>query len=294
MRIFYSDRFLLHSQGVGHPECQERLVAIKKELIKLGCRFEEPKEGIDDKELHLVHKQEYVERLKELSAASARFPDNAFSKNTYNIAKEAASAAKEAAFSALEDSFSFALVRPPGHHAGKESFAGFCYINNIAFAIRSLQKAKKAGKVLLLDIDFHTGNGSWDIFYDDSSVYYLSFHCDPSVAYPGTGFESENTKHMQNVCLSPTTTDSEYLARFEPILKEVFKKFKPDVIAVSAGFDTYHKDPIAGLNISKTETYGEIGEIVAGLGKPTFSTLEGGYYLPELGEMAGRFISAFL
>lgn len=291
MIIFYSNKFLLHSLGEGHPESPERLKVIKRELENLNCNFVEPKD-ISEEELYLVHDKKYIERLKQLSESGGIFPDNVFSKDTFKIAKLAAAAVKEAALN-CEKEFSFALVRPPGHHAGKNTFGGFCYINNIAFGIRSLQRIKRVKKVMLLDFDYHMGNGTWDIFYNDNSVFYLSFHCNPAFAYPGTGFEDENTDHMVNVVMNPNVSDKEYLIKFEENVKEYFKKFKPEVIAVSAGFDSYFKDPIAGLQIKNTETYKEIGSIIFSLKKPTFSTLEGGYYLPKLGEMVKNFIEAF-
>ncbi|MEM2175430.1 MAG: histone deacetylase, partial [Candidatus Micrarchaeia archaeon] len=200
---------------------------------------------------------------------------------------------KKAALNCNEE-FSFALVRPPGHHAGRNFFAGFCYINNIAFATRALQKKEKGKKVMIIDIDFHFGNGTWDIFYDDKTVFYISFHCDPTFAYPGTGFEDENTDHMINVTLKPNTSDEEYVEKFRENVTKYFKIFNPSYIGVSVGFDTYYLDPIAGLNIKNLKTYRKIGEIIKELKKPTFCVLEGGYYLQHLGEIFLNFIDPFL
>jgi len=305
MLIYYSDLFLKHSLNSGHPECKERLETIKKALEKenkLNIKFLEPK-PIDDEELYIVHTKEHISKLKQLSEkgdsfsddnvlSEDNFVDNVFSKDTFKIAKHAAAAARDAALSCKKE-FSFALVRPPGHHAGKNFFGGFCYINNVAFAVRSLQKINGFRKIMIIDFDYHTGNGTWDIFYEDPSVFYLSFHCDPHIAYPGTGFEHENTNHMVNVVMNPNTSDREYLEKFEKNVQKYFLSFKPDAIAVSAGFDSYFKDPIAGLEINEIGTYGKIGEMIRSLNKPTFATLEGGYYLPKLGEAANSFISAF-
>jgi len=286
--------FLKHSLGAGHPECPQRLSIIKKELqSSKNVKFIEPKD-IKDEELFLVHERNYIEKLKQLSEEGAVFPDNIFSDDTFKIARLAAAAAKEAALESLNE-FSFALVRPPGHHAGRYNFAGFCYLNNIAFAVRSLQKKiKEIKNVMIIDIDYHTGNGTWDIFYDDPTVLYLSFHCDPHVAYPGTGFEHENTDHMINVIMDPRTGDEEYLDKFEKTVKKHFLKFRPDAIAVSVGFDTWYEDPIAGLGLKEPETYASIARIIASFKKPTFATLEGGYYLPKLGGLFKNFIKPFL
>lgn len=290
MQIFYSKKFLQHSFWQGHPECPKRLEVILDSIKDIKHKLREPRE-VAEEELYLIHSKEYIEKLKKYSLSGASFPDNIFSRDTFEIAKLAASAARDAAFN-CESEFSFALVRPPGHHAGKNFFAGFCYINNIAFAVMSLQRLKRR-RILVIDIDYHAGNGSWDIFYDDPLIYFLDFHCDPRVAYPGTGFEHENTAHMQNVCFSPSTADEEYIKKIESSIEDVAKKFKPDIIGVSAGFDTFHLDPIGGLRIRNIKTYYEIGKVIASLKRPTFVTLEGGYCLQKLGEIVKSFLSAF-
>lgn len=290
MKVFYSQRFLEHTQGPGHPESPERLKVIREKLP--SCKMEEPHD-IDEKELLIIHTKEYLEKLKALGAKGVSIPDNLFAPQTFGIAKLAAAAAKDAALTAVaQREFSFALVRPPGHHAGKESFGGLCYLNNIAFAVRSVQRQKKVGKVLIIDFDAHTGNGTWEIFYPDSTVYYLSFHQDPKTIFPGTGFESENTPHMQNVCFHPETGDAEYLERFEKILKEVAYRFEPELIAVSAGFDGYKDDPMADLALTGG-AYRQIGKSIAELRKPTFAVLEGGYNLTALGDLVAAFLSNF-
>jgi acetoin utilization deacetylase AcuC-like enzyme len=291
--IFYSRALLEHSQGIGHPECPERLSVLAEVTKKL---LVEPRlNEMNENELFAVHDRKYIERLKDLSKRQISFPDNRFDRNTFELAKIAAFVAKEAAMN-CEKEPSFALVRPPGHHAGKDFFAGFCYINNIAFAVKSLQRSKgdKDKRVMVIDIDYHAGNGSWDIFYNDESVFFLDFHCDPRFAYPGTGFESENTEHMVNVVLSPETDDEEYIKKFEENVRKYFEIFNPDYVAVSIGFDTYYLDPIAGLQIKNSSTYARLGKAIKSLEVPVFGTLEGGYYLPKLGENFANFVSAFL
>jgi acetoin utilization deacetylase AcuC-like enzyme len=294
MKIVYSNRFLEHEQGFGHPECAERLITVKKYLeSKSECEFIAPTEmGDNERRLLFAHSQELIEKLKRNSANKASFPDNRFSENTFEIAKLAAHAACDAASIALTDEFAFALVRPPGHHAGRDSFGGFCYLNNVAVAVRSLQAIGKK-RAAIIDIDFHHGNGTQDIFYNDKSVFYLSLHADPRIAYPGTGFESENNEHILNIPLPLETDDEEYLERLKNALSEV-RKFNTDAIAISVGFDTFYLDPIAGLGIRKSETYHEIGKIINELFEcPKFGTLEGGYYIPKLGENCYNFLMAF-
>ncbi|MCX6778426.1 MAG: acetylpolyamine amidohydrolase, partial [Candidatus Micrarchaeota archaeon] len=160
--VVYSDKFLRHDAGEGHPESPERLRAICKTLRGSGqAEFVEP-ERADEHELELVHTKKHLANLENLSKRQSWFPDNKFTESTYGIAKLAAGAAYKAA-ELSEEKFAFAAVRPPGHHAGRDYFAGFCYINNIAFAIRKIQK-KERKTVMIVDFDMHYGNGTADIF----------------------------------------------------------------------------------------------------------------------------------
>lgn len=245
----------------------------------------------------MVHEKRYINELKFLSLKKeSSFPDNPFSENTFEIAKLAAGASFQAGLHSFKK-FSFALLRPPGHHAGKDFFGGFCYLNNIAFAIRKLQKIGKINRGLIIDFDVHHGNGTQDIFYNDENVFYLSFHQNPKTIYPFSGFESENNEHIKNVILEPGIDDESYKKIFQKNVKKYIKEFKPDIIGISAGFDTYARDVVCGnqLRISSYQTYFELGKIIKEeASSPIFAVLEGGYYLDGLGESVYNFMSAFL
>ncbi|MCK4532128.1 MAG: histone deacetylase, partial [Candidatus Aenigmarchaeota archaeon] len=170
----------------------------------------------------------------------------------------------------------FSLMRPPGHHAGKRTFEGFCYFNNIAIAVmKALKGVKKVG---ILDIDVHHGNGSQEIFLGNPNVIYVSLH-QYGFIYPGTGKHSEG--NCYNYPLENGAEEGEYLEKLWVGLEKI-KKFNPDLIAVSVGFDTFEKDPLAGLKL-KIETYSKISKMISELAKPKFAVLEGGYSkaLPE-------------
>jgi acetoin utilization deacetylase AcuC-like enzyme len=299
MKIIYSEKFLEHKTPSTHPESPARLKVIINQIKsdKLPVVFEEP-EKINDDELAIVHGSEYLERLKFFCSRGESTSDNPFNKDTFEIAKLAAGAAKKAAENSLEE-FSFALVRPPGHHAGKEFFGGFCYLNNIAFAIKSMQK-KGIGKAMIVDFDVHFGNGTYDIFRNDPAVFYLSFHQDPNTIFPYSGFESENNEHMKNIILKPGCDDETYLKIFKSNVSKYVKEFKPELIGISAGFDTYYLDYYAGnqLKISETTTYNKIGETIRKEAEKLkcgmFGVLEGGYYLERLGENFCSFAKAFI
>jgi acetoin utilization deacetylase AcuC-like enzyme len=188
----------------------------------------------------------------------------------FDIAKLAAGSAIDAAMYCLNTGEkAFSLMRPPGHHATKNSLGGFCYFNNIAIA--SLRAKEKAGKVAIVDFDCHHGNGTEDIFLGNKDFLYLSLHQSP--LYPGTGLVSR--ENCINYPLSAQTSPAEYLSVLEQGLEKV-QKFDPDLLAISAGFDTYKLDPITSFSLEK-ETYWKIGRMLAGLQKPAFSILEGGY-----------------
>ena len=142
-------------------------------------------------------------------------------------------------------------MRPPGHHATKKNLGGFCYFNSIAIA--SLRAGEKCGKVAVVDFDCHHGNGTEDILLGRKDFLYLSLHQSP--LYPGTGQKSMD--NCINYPIPASTTPDEYISIFTEGLKAI-AKFNPDLIAVSAGFDSYRLDPITNLNL-ELETYREIG-----------------------------------
>jgi acetoin utilization deacetylase AcuC-like enzyme len=160
-------------------------------------------------------------------------------------------------------------MRPPGHHAAKNNLGGFCYFNNIAIACLKAQEHVK--KIAVVDFDCHHGNGTEDIFLGKENLLYLSLHQSP--LYPGTGLKSKD--NCINFPLAASTTPDQFLAVFEEGLKEM-KKFNPDLLAVSAGFDSYKLDPITNLTLEKS-TYKEIGRQLAAIQRPVFAILEGGY-----------------
>ena len=294
MKIVYSKKYLEHDTGAFHPEKSKRLEAIKEylELVNAPIVWEDPRNH-DVDFLHNLHSKEYVEKVKLHSRMGVGTADNPFHANTFDVAKHAAEGALKAAELA-EDEFAFALIRPPGHHAGKDYFTGFCYFNNIGLAIKKFQKSRR---VLIIDIDVHHCNGTQDLFYGDDSVFTLSIHQDPASFYPFvSGYEHENNPGAMNIPLPPGTLDEDYLKKFEKAVKQIKKTFEPEMIAVSVGFDTWHKDSqLIGNRVRFTdhETYNKLGRIIAGFDVPTFAVLEGGYYLPDLGKNAWEFIRAF-
>ena len=178
-------------------------------------------------------------------------------------------------------------MRPPGHHAGRYGIAlgaytkGFCYINNIAVAVKHLDRP-----TLILDIDGHHGNGTQEIFQGDPKVVYVSLHRHPH--YPGTGAYSE--ANCLNFPLPADCGEAVYLKTLEEALRKVDMQ-KIEVIAVSAGFDAYAGD-LASLGLTE-KTYKRIGEILASFEKPTFFVLEGGYIGENIGKCTDEMLKPF-
>jgi acetoin utilization deacetylase AcuC-like enzyme len=211
---------------------------------------------------------------------------------TYEAALASARCALSAAQSvASGERAAFALCRPPGHHAGKDYAGGYCFINNAAVVANWLS-AK--GKTALLDVDYHCGNGTQDIFYDRADVFTISIHADPDFEYPhywgyaneiGTGAGLGSHK---NFPLEEGTDDARYLEVLEEAL-ELIRRFEPQYLVVSAGMDIYAGDPLGTIKVS-TEGIGEIGKRIDSLNLPTIVVMEGGYANDVLGANVLRFL----
>lgn len=264
MKIFFSSKCLEYSQP-GHPESSERVKSTYHYLKDKGFEFIEPS-PCKDEDILLAHSSKLFEELK-----GERFfdPDTPSFPGIFEHARLAAGSATEAAMMCLKGEKTFSLMRPPGHHATKNRLGGFCYFNNIAIA--SLKVKSSTGKTAIIDFDCHHGNGTEDIFSGKKDFLYLSLHQSP--LYPGTGLRSRG--NCLNYPIDSDTNPEQYLAILSEGLEHV-KKFNPDLLAVSAGFDSYRLDPITSLSLEK-HTYKEIGEMLSSLNKPLFAVLEGGY-----------------
>jgi acetoin utilization deacetylase AcuC-like enzyme len=214
---------------------------------------------------------------------------------------EAALGAVDVALTAADlllagDTAVYGLARPPGHHCPRSAFGGYGLLNYSAAATAYL--ADWVGRVAVLDLDYHHGNGTQQIFYQRADVLYVSLHADPDRAYPyfigwpdevgaGTG-EGFNL----NLPLPPGCTNDGYLASLQTALERI-SGHNATVLVVSLGLDTYGQDPIADFALS-TDVYAEVGRRVAGLGVPTLVLQEGGYFVPKLGENARTWLRGLL
>lgn len=186
----------------------------------------------------------------------------------------------------------YALSRPPGHHASQDTYGGYCYFNNAAIAAKHL---RKKGRVVILDIDFHHGNGTQEIFYSDDRVFTISLHGDPKSYFPYfCGFPHEcgsgkGEGYNMNLILPKNTSLKDYLSKLKKVVFPAIKRYGPDYLIIAAGFDTYHLDPVGGFQL-KTPDFFPIGKELGRLKLPTAILQEGGYYTPDLGKNVESFL----
>jgi len=190
----------------------------------------------------------------------------------------------------------FALCRPPGHHAGRDFAGGYCYFNNAAIAAAHL--AADGSRVAVLDVDYHGGNGTQDIFYASAQVLTVSLHADPARQYPYfVGYADETGSdagvgYHRNFPLPPATDDAHYLDRLEEALV-LIREFAPRHLVLSFGADTFVDDPLGDLAITRAG-FAAIGARIAALGLPTLIVMEGGYDIAALGENTCALLATFI
>lgn len=298
MKLLYNSKFLGHSCRQGfHPEGPERLKFFQGEkesrLVGNGEDF-----------LELAHSKAYVKLVKEYCKKQLYLNEDTY---TCNDTFETACYAVSASIQAAKNPGTFALVRPPGHHAGIAKGEGFCIFNNMAIAVKHLLSKEK--RVFVFDFDLHHGNGTQEILQGEKDAFYFSTH--QQDIYPGTGLKSE--KNFINVPLRAGCRDVEFIGVLERKLMPAIEKFNPDIIGLSAGFDVYYKDFNAQGYLyskeknteSKEEFYGKPDEKSLGFSLTkrsfkkikellssykTFAVLEGGYNPESVWEGVNEFL----
>ena len=194
------------------------------------------------------------------------------------------------------DHGAFALCRPPGHHAAREYVGGYCYLNNAAIAAERCL-ARGAKRVAILDVDFHHGNGTQNIFYDRPDVLFASIHGEPSVSYPYfSGYAQETGSgaglgYNANYPLARGTQWQQYREALEHALQRIVA-FRPEFLVISLGVDTFEDDPISHFRLT-SEDFVRMGQCIAGAGLPTLFVMEGGYMVDEIGINAVNTLQGF-
>ncbi len=272
-KIVFSEKCL--NYGDWHIEGPTRVKMAYDILKERNYEFIEPMPASETDVLR-VHDADYIWKLKK---GLVEDPDTPAYADIYDYARLSAGGALLAA-----ETNGFSLMRPPGHHTGYSGAAlgvttrGFCYVNNLAIAVKAIGKA-----TLILDVDGHHGNGTQEIFLSDEKVVYISLHRYPH--YPGTGVYSEG--NCLNFPLPADCGQQRYLETLDKALG-IVDVGNVEIVAVSAGFDT-HRGDLASLGLTEN-SFREIGRRVGMLNKPTFFVLEGGY----MGEQNGMDIDQLL
>ena len=224
-------------------------------------------------------------------------------KGTFDAATDAAHAALTGADLLLTgDTVVYVLCRPPGHHAGADYCGGFCYLNNAALAVWRLSTGASSGvpqsRAAILDLDYHHGNGTQDVFYRSSDVLFASLHADPEFAYPYYwGFADQKGDgrgygYTLNIPLPAGTDEPAYMRALDRALASV-ARFDPAFLVVSLGTDTYRLDPLGDFVLEK-ETFYRMGRMILALNRPVLVVQEGGYQVEDMGICVSNFLQGLL
>lgn len=304
--LIFDPAFLDHQTG-RHPENAARIRRIlaaleaDAELMERLLRLS-PVEATDD-DITQCHDGRLIEHIRDLCEREIRFldMDTVICPRSFSVAKLAAGAGITAVDAVMNGSAdnAFALVRPPGHHATPNRAMGFCLFNNAAIAARYAQSRYGVENVAIIDWDVHHGNGTQDIFYYDPTVFYFSTHQFPY--YPGTGAKDETgldkgEGFTLNIPLSEGTEARSHREGFTAALDIIENKLPPDLVIISAGFDSHIGDPLGDLRLTDQDFEEMTREVIDLACRRSegriISMLEGGYNLETIGETVRRHVSA--
>ena len=295
MFIYYSNRYKEHDTGA-HPENKNRMDAIssalKKEQFGNAVEWKEPRMATRDK-LALVHDKAHIQRIDPMAKRGGGMADSdtVVSDASFEIACLSAGASLAAVDAVCkgETRHAFVVSRPPGHHALREKSMGFCLFNNIAIAARYAQTTHHLKRILILDWDVHHGNGTQAIFYEDDTVFYISTHQYPH--YPGTGLpydtgEGKGKGFTRNLPFPAMTEAETVVSAVIEALDEIVPEFKPQLMMVSAGFDSHRDDPLGNWLLEEKHFAAMTNAVCRhaenSCGEKVVSCLEGGYNLTSL------------
>ena len=313
-------------------ECPERWETIVRQLDKVGLSDRFSPDPLELSIVEQVHSKAYIQFLSEAwdqwqaegfkgEASPTVFParrmqqrepefidgrlgyyamavETAITKGTWEAAQSSAAVAQTGQTLVSEGAHSaFALCRPPGHHAGIDLYGGYCFLNNAAIAAQGFLN-QGAARVAILDVDFHHGNGTQDIFYQRDDVLFLSLHGAPKDAFPHfLGYADETGEGRgegfnANYPMPPGTVYADWLTALQDALKKI-TAYSPDTLIVSLGVDTFKNDPISFFKLESND-FSHYGKEIAKLNFPTLFVMEGGYAVEEIGINTANVLTGFL
>ena len=299
--------FKLHDTGPGHPERPERYDALTRAFQRAGLiesLLPVAVRPATEDEIALCHTRPYIDTVKRDIAAGARelsTGDTTISPRSWEVALDAAGGVMNAIDQVFKKKAvnAFCAVRPPGHHARPNQGMGFCIFNNVAITARYAQRTHGVDRVLIADWDVHHGNGTQDTFYSDGSVFFFSTHQSPW--YPGTGDPNETGEGRGRGCtlncpFSAGAGREEILGVFQERLLHAADQFKPDLVLISAGFDSRFGDPLGRFTLSDRD-FADLTQVMLEIadkhaGGRLVSVLEGGYDLAGLASAATAHVQA--
>ena len=306
--VIYNPSHIGHRSETSSPEMPERLIKIidllnrREKVFNRQCRLISDFPPATEEDLLRVHDLQYIDFIKRYASKGGGFLGDStyITKSTHELALIAVGGAIRAAEEVLDGKaeFGLALIRPPGHHASREKYGGYCIYNNAAILARYLQQKKGLKKILILDWDAHAANGTMDIFYDDPSVMLISLHQDPHNYYPKTGFISQMGKakgfgYTINMEMPRGSGDDEYFTIFKELVLPLFEKFKPDFIIGCNGFDPHHSDQYTELQLTGRGYYKFCQIFREHMRNKMVILMEGGYN-PYMGELTHTIINGLL
>jgi acetoin utilization deacetylase AcuC-like enzyme len=300
--IYTHGACLAHDTGPGHPESSARLATVLDALADArfaSCeRIEAP--AATREQLLRVHAPDLVGAVLEepfVSGWRRLDPDTVMSPDSAEAALRAAGAVCAAVDAAMNGTHTraFCAVRPPGHHATRDTPMGFCLFNSVAAGAAHAIAAHGVSRVAVVDFDVHHGNGTQDIFWSDPRVLYASSHQWP--LYPGTGARNETgAGNIVNAPLRPGAGSAEFRATYEDVVLPAIDRFAPELVLISAGFDAHRLDPLANLNLADDDYAWITARLVDIANRHAkgriVSSLEGGYSLTALRESVAAHVAA--
>jgi acetoin utilization deacetylase AcuC-like enzyme len=304
MPVYFSHPASLdHDTGPGHPERPDRIRAIEAELgprDHLGWEVREAPRATEEQLLR-VHPPEYIELVREMSARGAAFDlDTPTSPGSYEATLRGAGGACALVEALLGDAerTGFSALRPPGHHAEFERAMGFCLFSSMAVAARHALDVLGAERVLILDWDVHHGNGTNTIFHSSPEVLFASIHQYPF--WPGSGALDDvgsgaGEGYSLNLPVPGGTGEPAFLSLVEHVVAPAARRHRPNLILISAGYDSHRDDPLGGLAL-ETSSFGALARQMRALGHelgaPVGAVLEGGYDLRALASSVAETMAA--
>jgi acetoin utilization deacetylase AcuC-like enzyme len=305
-QIYSHPDCLLHEVGSDHPETPHRLSGILRGCSRLSSdlpvSFQIPPPARVS-QLERVHEKDYLMRLKIACLRSNPFfmsPDNHISPHTFRAVLAAGGCSLALAATLLEQGAGFALVRPPGHHAGRNNAEGFCFINHAALVIETIRQKQPRAAFMVVDFDVHHGNGINSLYYDDPGVFYYSLHGPPDHIFPNTGYvhetgQGEGRGYTCNITLPLESSGDRWLQQFELSLRGIENKICPDYLLVNAGFDAHMEDPFGLMNVEDRHFIAAVRHLHALARKQCGGRigliLEGGYSMTVLERLVPAIIA---